>query len=88
MMLSESQVPLLYHLSLLVFFPLVNAAGHRMAVVALGVTFAFRASGKDGTASVLLVRKANPTPEPPHRSPLFSHWPESGYVTAAPFKKG
>lgn len=72
----------------MVFCPLANAAGHRMAIVALGITFAFRASGKEGTASVLLVRKANPTPEPPHRSLLLSHWPESGYVTAAPFKRG
>lgn len=38
-----------------------------MALVALGITFAFRAREKKGTGAnpfVLLLRKANPAPEP------------------------
>lgn len=49
------------------FALLLSIGGHRMATVASGITFAFRARGKEGTAtnpSVLLLRKVKSAPEP------------------------
>lgn len=49
------------------FVLLISIGGHRVATVASGITLAFRARGKEGTAtnpSVLLLGKVNSAPEP------------------------
>ena len=54
-----------------------------MAVVALGIAFAFRGRGKKGTAAnpyVLLLGKANAAPEP-SATDLLSLLPGQNWVT-------